>query len=298
MSRYIKGLAGDGEILVILSDSTEAVKKASEIHDTISVSTAAFGRTLTGASMMGLLLKNDDSNVSIQVHGSSMIKKIFGYSDNQGNVKGYISHPDVELPLNNLGKLDVGGAVGKHGKMIVIKDYGFGNPYVGQSDLTTGEIAEDIVYYYMFSEQQPSMVSLGVYMDKMNVVKAAGGIMIQTMPNISEEMITKLEETLKDIRPISSMLNEGLTLESIFEEIMKDIPHKVIDEGQFTYQCDCSHEKVTKALISVGRAELKNILDEDGHSELSCHFCNKKYHYDRKDLLKLIHELEDEANKA
>lgn len=289
-SRYIRGMTSDQLIRFVMVDSTGLVEKARELHDTTPVSTAALGRTLTASSMLGLLLKGHKEQVSIQIKGNGPAKSIFTTGDSNGNVKGYITNPLVDIPFKENGKLDVGGAVGSQGEIIVIRDFGLKEPYVGKSNLVTGEIAEDLVSYFMTSEQQPSAISLGVYVSKEKMVEAAGGLLIQPLPNIDEENLTLLEETLKKMRPISDMVREGLSPEDIIGEVLFNFEIDVLDRGYVDFVCDCSIERIEKGLISLGEKELRAIIEEDGHAEASCHFCNKKYSFDKEVLEGLIIE--------
>lgn len=289
-SQFIRGMAGNQKIRFVMVRSTEMVEKSRQIHDTSPVATAALGRTLTAASMLGLLLKGHKDRVSIQIKGDGPVKTVFASGDSTGNVKGYIGDPHVDLPMKPNGKLDVGGAVGTNGEIIVIRDFGLKEPYVGKAALTTGEIAEDLVHYFMHSEQQPSAISLGVYVTKEKMVEAAGGLLIQPLPNIDEETLTLLEETLGKMRSISAMVSEGLTPEQIVQEVLFNFNIEVMDQGIVDFVCDCELERIEKALISMGEKELTQLIEEDGKAEVSCHFCNKKYHFERADLEELLKE--------
>ncbi len=292
MSRYIRALAGeDNDVVVMLSDSTDAVKKAQAIHKTSPVATAALGRVLTAVQLMGCALKGDRESVSLMIQGSAAIKKIYAYQDSQGHLKGYITDPVVPTVLKANGKLDVSGAVGVHGNLIVNRDNGYGNPFLGQSNLVSGEIAEDLAHYYAASEQQPSVISLGVLVGKDNLPQASGGLMIQLLPGCSEQSIEKLEQLVPAFRPMSEMVASGMTLEEILSDFLKDMPYHILSEGTFDYTCDCSWDRIESAVITLGVSELQKILKEDGHIELNCHFCSKKYHYDSKAMQQLIGRL-------
>lgn len=299
MSRYLRALAGaDKDVSVILTDSTDVVRKAQQIHQTTPVATAALGRVLTAVKMMGTYLKEDKANVSLMVMGSAHLKKVYGYTDGAGHLKGYISEPQAPILVKSNGKLDVSGVVGRHGKLVVTKDFGFGTPFVGQSDLVSGEIAEDLTHYYAFSEQQPSVISLGVLVEPDGIPSAAGGLMIQPMPSCSEASIAKLESLVPHFRPMSDMIASGKSLEEILEQFLGDMPYKIMISGEYDYRCDCNHDKIESALITVGVSELQKILNEDGKMELSCHFCGKKYHYNTKAMHQLIKRLQSEAEEA
>jgi len=289
-SKYIRGMAGNQQIRFVLLDSTGIVDKARETHDTSPVATAALGRSLTATSILGLLLKGHKDKVSIQIKGKGPVGTIFATGDGLGHVKGYITNPRVDLPLKENGKLDVGTAVGTDGEIIVIRDYGMKEPYVGRADLTTGEVAEDLVAYFMHSEQQPSAISLGVYVTKDTMVEAAGGVLIQPLPNIDEETLVLLEETLAKMRSISEMVREGLTPEEMIKEILFSFDLSIMDEGFVEYTCDCDADRFEKALISLGKSELTSMIKEDGQAEVGCHFCNTKYLFDKAALEALLAE--------
>lgn len=295
MSRFLRALAGaDKDVIVVISDSTSMVQSAQAIHDTTPVATAALGRVLTAVQMMGTFLKGDKANVSLMISGSAQLKKIYAYADRAGHLKGYVSHPHVPNVIKSNGKLDVSGVVGRHGKLVVTRDYGFGTPFMGQSDLVSGEIAEDLTHYYAYSEQQPSVISLGVHVGTDGIPQAAGGLMVQPLPGCSETSLAQLEQLLPRFRPMSELIATGMPLEAILAQLLQEMPFKVMVSGSFEYACDCNHDKIESALITVGVKELKQILKEDGQMELSCHFCAKKYHYDAKAMHQLIVRLESE----
>lgn len=291
MKNYIvRGLAANKSIRLFAAITTNMVEEAREIHDTTPVATAALGRVITAASIMGHMLKGDKDKVTLQIRGSNKIKSIVAVADSKGFVKGYISHPHVDVTLNEKGKLDVGGAVGKNGKMVIAKDLGLKEPYVGQSNLITGEIGEDLAAYYMYSEQQPSVVSLGVLLDVDGYVKASGGFIIQPLPDVDEDTLIKLEEAMKSIPSTSSMVDEGMTGEEILRTILKDFDVEIIEKTEINFVCDCSMDKIEKALLSIGEKELRTIIEEDGKAEIKCHFCNKEYLFSKEDLTELLNE--------
>lgn len=287
-SYIVRGLAANKNIRLFAAITTDMVEKARKTHNTTPVATAALGRTITAASIMGYMLKGDKDKLTLQIRGTNEIKSIVAVADSEGYVKGYISNPYIELSVNEKGKLDVGGAVGKNGKLIVIRDFGLKKPYIGQSNLITGEIGEDIAAYYMYSEQQPSIVSLGVLLDSDASVKASGGIIIQPLPDVEEEILIKLEEAIKDISPISSMVDQGMTGEEILRSVLKDFDVEIVEKTEVDFLCDCSKEKIEKALISIGEEELKSIIEEDGKAEIECHFCNIKYSFNKEELTNLL----------
>lgn len=284
---YIRGVAGNSSVRFILVSSTELVEKARIIHNTSPVSTAAMGRVLTATAMMGLMLK-DNGMVSFQIKGSNMIRSIFASAWSDGRVKGYISDPQVHLPANSKGKLDVGGAIGTEGEMIVIRDLGMKEPYVGRSALVSGEIAEDLVHFYANSEQQPSAIALGVNMNEDGSVKSAGGILIQPLPDISDEDLNALERSVENMRPMSEMVAQYENPNEILDEIMKEIKWTALDEGAVFFECDCSRDRIEKALVSMGQKDLELLIEEDKKADVSCHFCNKSYHFTEEELRSIL----------
>ena len=283
----IRAVAADSSIRVFLGITTGLVEKARQIHDTTPVATAALGRTLTATVMMGLMLKGKDNKISVQIKGNGPVKQILAVADERGYVKGYISNPHVELPLRADGKLDVGTAVGNEGNMVVIKDLGLKEPYVGQSALISGEIAEDFTAYFANSEQQPSAVALGILVDRDESVKAAGGFIIQLLPGASEEVIQKLENRLQTLESMTSLIERTMTGEEILEHVLEGFSIEILEKKEVELVCDCSTERLEKALLSIGEKDLREIIEEDGEAELTCHFCNTKYHFDKDHLEKL-----------
>ncbi len=271
-------------------NTTDIVEKARQIHNTTPLASAALGRSLTGASMMGYMLKNQEDSLTLNIKGDGILGGVVAVSDYKGNVRGYIINPDGDLPLNEKGKLDVGGGMGK-GTLTVIKDLGLKEPYVGKISLVSGEIAEDITSYFATSEQTPTVCALGVLVDKDLSIKAAGGYIIQLMPFTEDSVIDKLEENLRTIRPISSMIEEGLSEEEILGEILKGFELEVVEEREINYECKCSLEKTEKILISLGKEELGKLYEEDGKAEVVCHFCGNKYNFDKEGLEKIIKNL-------
>lgn len=291
MKNYvIRAVAANQNIRAFAAITTELVEKARQIHDTTPVATAALGRTLTAAAMMGVMQKGERDKISIQIKGNGPLKQILAVADSKGNVKGYVANPYVELPLRKDGKLDVGGAVGREGKIIVIKDLGLKEPYIGQLKLVSGEIGEDIAAYFAYSEQQPSAVALGVLVDRDRTVKASGGFMIQILPGVSDEMIEKIEAQLNQIPPITQMVDSQKSGEEILKMVLEGFDVEILEKKEIALLCDCSVERLEQALISIGVEDLKEIIDEDGQAELTCHFCNTKYHFDRDHLVKLYEE--------
>lgn len=285
----IRGNSMDGAIRVFAAVTTDLANEAQRIHHTYPVATAAMGRLLTGAAIMGAAgLKNETDSMTVQIKGEGEIKNLVAVTDSQSRVRGYISNPFVDRPLNNKGKLDVGGAIGG-GYLSVVRDLGMKEPYVGQIPLISGEIAEDLTYYYAKSEQIPTSFALGVLVDTDNSVLASGGFMIQLMPEATEEMAERLEEILKDIPPVTAMIRDGMSAEDILFRITEGFS-MICENKSVTpkYECKCSKERMEKALISIGREELGKLIDEQGEAELTCQFCDNKYLFNKKELEDLL----------
>lgn len=288
MSDYIiRVTAADGQIRAFASTTKELVEKARSLHNTSPVATAALGRLLTAAGMMGAMMKGKDDLLTIKIQGDGPIEGLTVTADSRGNVKGYAFNPSVMLPPNSKGKLDVGGALGV-GVLSVIQDIGLKEPYVGQTILVTGEIAEDLTYYYATSEQTPSSVALGVLMNKDNTVKQAGGFIIQLMPGASEEIISGLETKLGQVSSVTTLLDEGKTPEMILEQILGDFKLEITEKMDTCFYCNCEKHRVEKALISIGRKELSQMIEEGETIEVNCHFCNKNYSFTVDELKELL----------
>ena len=287
MGDYIvRATAADNQIRAFAATTRELVEKARLAHDTSPVATAALGRLLTGGAMMGVMMKGEKDVLTIQVKGDGPIGGLTVTADSQGHVKGYVDNPEVMLPANALGKLDVGGAVG-HGMLRVIKDMGLKEPYVGQVALETGELGDDLTYYFATSEQVPSSVGLGVLREKDNTVKQAGGFIIQLMPFAEEETISKLEHNLSLINSVTVLLDQGMTPEQLLERVLDGFDVEITDRMPCSFTCNCSKERVEKALISIGKKELQEMIDEDKPIEVNCHFCGKTYKFDVDELKKM-----------
>lgn len=287
----VRGNSMDGGIRVFAAITTELVNEAQRIHGTYPVATAALGRILTGAAIMGAAgLKNETDSMTVQIKGEGEIKNLVAVTDCHSRVRGYISNPYVQRPLNDRGKLDVGGAIGG-GYLSVVRDLGLKEPYVGQIPLVSGEIAEDLTYYYAKSEQIPTSVALGVLVDTDNTVIAAGGFMIQLMPEATEEMAAELEEIIKELPPVTTMIKEGMSAEDILFRITEGFPmlceNKAVEPK---YECKCSKERMEKALISIGREELESLIREQGEAELTCQFCDNRYLFSKEELEKLLEQ--------
>lgn len=289
MDYILRATAGDGSVRVFIANTKETVQQAFLHHKTSPVMSAALGRALTAVSIMGIMLKSDDDLVTIKINGNGLGKGLVVTGDNKGSVKGYPLNPVVDIPLKPNGKLDVQGALGE-GSLTVIKDMGLKEPYVGQIPLVSGEIAEDLTYYFAKSEQTPSAVSLGVLVDRDYSIKQAGGFIIQVMPDADEDIINSLENKLATIKPFTTLLEEGNTIEDILNILLGDFGVNILDKIPVKFYCNCSKERVEKALISIGKHELETIIKEDQKATLHCHFCNKDYDFNEDDLKTLLNE--------
>ena len=290
MSDYIiRATAADGQIRAFAATTKDLVEKARQIHGTSPVATAGLGRMLTAAAMMGATMKGEKDILTLMAKGDGPLGGITVTSDSASNVKGYVNNPTFVNPPNFFGKFDVGGAIG-NGTLTVIKDLGLKEPYSGQVALITGEIAEDLSYYFATSEQIPTSVALGVLMNKNNTVKQAGGFIIQLMPFASDEIIDKLENKIKEITSITSLLDEGLSPSDILNRVLGDFDLNITDTLPTQYMCNCSKERVTKAIISVGRKEITDMINEGKDIEVNCHFCNTNYVFSPDDLKKLLNQ--------
>ncbi len=287
--KIIRCLAYNGKVNIRCINSTNIVEEARKIHDLSPTATATLGRVLTITSLMGKEMKEEKGTITTQIKGNGPIGNITAVSDNNGNVKGYVSNPQLELPLNPLnGKINVGEAVGNKGMIYIIKDIGLKEPYIGMTPIISGEIAEDFTNYFATSEQTPTVVALGVLVNK-DGVKSAGGYLITLMPDAGEEEIQKIEQALKNADSISKMLSDGKELVEIAEEVTGDKNLMYFEDNDIPkYECNCSKEKIERSLISLGREELCDIIEKDKKAELICHFCNKKYLFTEDELRKLI----------
>ncbi len=284
----IRGVSKDESIRFFGCITTGVVEEARRIHGCSPVSIAALGRMLTAASMMGIMLKSDRDTITVQINGKGPAGSIVVVSDNTGDVRGYISNPEVQLMHRQDGKLDVGSAVGVDGVLTVIKDLGMKEPYVGQIPIVTGEIGDDISSYFATSEQTPTAVGLGVLVEVDGHVAASGGFIIQLMPEAEESVISQLEERLGKVRSVTDMIKSGLDAEGVIKDILGDIEYKVFEEKEIAYRCNCSKERMERALISIGRSELDDIIKEQGNAELTCHFCSNKYDFSKEELINLL----------
>ena len=285
--QIIKFLAYDGKISVICASTTNMVEEARKIHDLSPVVTAALGRVITITALIGAEMKNKTDKLTIQIKGNGPIGKIVAVSDNYPHVKACLTNPVVDIPLNEFGKLDVGTAIGNQGFINVIKDIGLKEPYIGISPLTSGEIADDFANYFQTSEQRQTAVALGVLVDK-NGVKASGGYIISAMPDATDEEISNVEKSIFQAGAMSKMLDQKLSLKEIAEKITGDKKIKVIDASiEPVYECECNKEKFADSLITLGKEQLKELIEEDGKAEIKCQFCNKTYNFTKEELEKI-----------
>ncbi len=288
MNDYIvRAVAADTQIRAFAAVTTEMVETARKHHNTSPVATAALGRLLTGGAMMGVMMKGEKDLLTLQIKADGPIEGITVTADSKGRVKGYVGNPDVIIPANSIGKLDVAGAVG-HGILNVIKDMGMKEPYSGQVALQTGEIAEDLTYYFAVSEQVPSAVGLGVLMNKDNTVRQAGGFIVQVMPFAEEATIAKLEQNVQKIQSVTTLLEQGHTPESLLEQVLDGFDIEINDTMPTEFYCNCSKSRVEKALISIGRKELNELIQEGKDVELNCHFCNTNYVFNVEELKEIL----------
>lgn len=287
MSEWIRGLSENGGIVFCGIDSTDIVRKAEQLHKTSATCSAALGRLLTGASLMGSMLKDERDSVTLRINGGGPTGLVIACTDGHGNVKGCIDHPLVELPPRADGHLDVGGAVGKDGVLTVIRDNKLQRePTVGQVPLVSGEIAEDLTAYYAYSEQIPTVCALGVLVDPDLTIHCAGGYLVQLLPGATDAEITRLEQNIAAMPSVTEMLRAGATTEDMMEKALAGFAPSVLDRRQVSYKCDCSQQRTKEMLFSLGRKELEKLRDEDPHCEVVCHFCHSKYTFDLNQLLK------------
>jgi molecular chaperone Hsp33 len=284
----IRGTSTDESIRFFSCITTAMVEEARTTHNCSPVSIAALGRMLTAGSMMGTMLKSEKDTMTLQINGKGPAGSIVVISDYTGNTRGYITNPNVELMQREDGKLDVGRAVGVDGVLTVVKDLGMKEPYVGQIPIISGEIGDDISSYFAASEQIPTAVGLGVLVEVDGHVAASGGFIIQLMPEADKGMISKLEERLGIVRSVTNMISSGLDAEGMIKDILGDIEYKVHEEKQVLYRCNCNKERLEKALISIGKQEMEDLIKDHGKAELVCHFCNSKYNFEKEELVELL----------
>lgn len=288
MDKLVRCISNDGTLVMMAAETTQMVNTAQELHETSAVVSAALGRLLTAASLMGSMLKNKDDSLTLRINADGPMGSVIAVSDSEGNTRGYSANNIVEIPLNQKGKLDVSGAVGKNGTLTVMKDLGLKEPYVGQIPLATGEIAEDITSYYAVSEQTPTVCALGVLVNPDLTIKAAGGFIIQLLPTAYDDTIDKVERCIENIPSVTRMISSGLSPEEICQKVLSsEFELEVLDSSNPEYRCTCSKQRVEKALISLGKKDLEEIA-QDAVTEVNCHFCNKSYSFTSEEILEII----------
>ena len=288
----VRAITADGMVKATAITGRALVERARTIHTLLPMATAALGRALMGASMMGGMLKEEKGAVTLQIKGGGPLGTVLAVSDYQGNVRGYVQNPHVDLMEKYPGKLDVGAAVGQDGTLTVIKDLGMKEPYVGSIGLFSGEIADDLAMYFVESEQIPTACALGVLVGTDQSVTAAGGYLIQLLPGAGEETITRIEEGVKRLGPVSPALERGLDGEGLLRAVLEGTQLEILEKHPVEYRCYCSRDRVTRALISMGRGELASLIEEQGQAELTCQFCDKVYRYTKEELEELLAGME------
>lgn len=291
MDKLVRCISVDGTLVMMAAETTDMVEKAQQIHKTSAVTSAALGRLLTASSLMGSMLKGENDSVTLRINGGGPAGTVLAVSDSWGNARGYVTNPVVEIPLNSKGKLDVAGAIGTDGFLTVIKDLNLKEPYIGQTPIYTGEIAEDITSYYATSEQLPSVCALGVLVNPDLSIKKAGGFIIQLLPTAFDDTIDAVERCITGIPSVTQMLCDGMTPEEICHRVLSEFELDVLDESHPVYKCNCSKERVEGALISTGIKTLKE-LELEEKTEVSCQFCDKKYTFSGNDITELIKKAE------
>ena len=292
MGKLIRCITSEGAVMVSAVDSTDIVAKAEQIHSTSAVMTAALGRMLTAASMMGNMLKGEKSSISLKIDGGGPAGSITVTADSTGNVRGYAQNPVVEIPLKPNGKLDVSGAVGTDGNLYIVKDLGMKEPYNGFVPIVSGEIAEDITSYYATSEQIPTVCALGVLVNPDLTVKKAGGYILQLLPFTEDEIITKIEQNLARVKPVTQLLDEGMDIEDIVRDVLQGFDVEVIYEQEVEYKCKCAKEKVEATLQGLGAKELSEMAADLPSVDVKCHFCNTTYSFTKNDIEKILKKIE------
>ena len=287
MGKHISALSKNGEVVAYVADTTDIVYRAEQIHKTSATVTAALGRLLTAASLMSSQLKGEKNSITLRLKGNGPCGTLLAVSDSGGNVRGCVDNPIVEIPLNERGKLDVAGAVGKEGYLFVMKDLGLKEPYIGQTPIVSGEVAEDITYYYATSEQIPTVCALGVLVNTDLTVLNAGGFLVQLMPGADEQSIEILEKNIRDMPSITQILSGGKTAQEIAMVLLEGLEPGILQTKEVEYRCDCTQGRVEKALLTLGSAELLAMADEDPATEVKCHFCPKVFHF-CPDYLRLL----------
>lgn len=291
MSKLVRAISDMGGVVISAIDSTDIVSRMEQIHQTSAVVSAALGRMLTASQLMASTLKSDNDSITLRIKADGPIGLITVACNGQGHCKGFVENNVVEIPLRADGKLDVGGAVGKDGQLYIVKDIGLKEPYVGSIPLTTGEIAEDITAYYAYSEQIPTVCALGVLVNPDLSIKRAGGYLLQLLPGATEEEISMIENNIKNVKSVTSFFENNKSVYDVIDTVLDGFNPSILDEREVSYKCDCSKEKVEKALISIGIKELETLRDEEEQIELGCQYCDAKYYFTRRDLDKMIKSL-------
>ncbi len=281
--KLTRAITKDGFFKISAVVSTETVEQSRKFHNSSPVATAALGRLLTAGLLMGGELKEDNAKLTLQMSGDGPLGRVIVSANSKGEVKGYAENPQIDMPLNEKGKLDVGGAIGK-GTLSVIKDLGLKEPYIGQVAIQTGEVGDDLAYYFMQSEQVPSVVALGVLVDRDFSVKCAGGFIIQVMPECNDESLTMLENSIAGIMSVTEMLSQGMDGADMIKYAMLGFDTEILEESEVGYVCDCSRERMERAIVSLGKAEIDAIIKEQGQAEIVCSFCNKPYVFNTEEL--------------
>lgn len=290
MDEIIRMMTGDGMVKAVAVTGKDMVERARQIHKTLPVATAALGRTLMAASMMGDMLKEKDGSVTLQIKGGGPLGAITAVSDSRGNPRGYLQNGQVDIPRKYQGKLDVGTAVGSSGSLTVMKDMGLKEPYIGSVQLVSGEIAEDITAYFVESEQVPTACALGVLVDKDQSVAAAGGYLVQLLPGADVSVIQRLEESIARLGPVTDALHGGADAVQLLERVLEGQEPELLERRPVAYKCYCSRERVSRAIISMGKEEMQSLIEEQGGAELTCQFCDKVYRFTKEDLQELLEE--------
>lgn len=290
MDEIIRMMTGDGMVKAVAVTGKDMVERARQIHKTLPVATAALGRTLMAASMMGDMLKEKDGSVTLQIKGGGPLGAITAVSDSRGNPRGYLQNGQVDIRRKYQGKLDVGTAVGSSGSLTVMKDMGLKEPYIGSVQLVSGEIAEDITAYFVESEQVPTACALGVLVDKDQSVAAAGGYLVQLLPGADESVIQRLEESIARLGPVTDALHGGADAVQLLGRVLEGQEPELLERRPVAYKCYCSRERVSRAIISMGKEEMQNLIEEQGGAELTCQFCDKVYRFTKEDLQELLEE--------
>ena len=287
----VRVMTKDGSAKAVAITGTQLVERARTIHTLLPVATAALGRTLMAASMMGDMLKEERGSLTLQIKGGGPLGTVLAVSDHEGNVRGYVQNGQVETMEKEPGKLDVGAAVGQAGSLTVIKDIGLKEPYVGSIGLFSGEIADDIAMYFVESEQIPTACALGVLIDTDQTVTTAGGYLIQLLPGAEEEAIAKIEAGVRRVGPVSRALEQGMDSEGVLKAVLSEFDVEILERHPVEYRCYCSRERVSRALISMGREELQSLLEEQGEAQLTCQFCDRVYHFGKDDIETLLKQI-------